>query len=131
MVYDHRFSHSTIHITAISSFTPPSAACPVGVQFLLWMRGDSAVLSSTATYCGMPLWPREHRRSLTMQITSIDQLPRWGSPVLTVSFLSPAQPLHLCIIYGGKKDPLRFPLLCGFFHILFILVGLGSQLLGG
>ena len=32
------FSHSIIHITTISSFTPSSAACPVGVQFLPWME---------------------------------------------------------------------------------------------
>jgi len=33
-----------------------------------------------------------------------------------------------------RKIPLRFPLLCGFFHFIVhpsILVGLGSQLLGG
>ena len=45
------FSHSTTHITAISPFTPSSAACLVGVQFLPWMRRGSAVSSSTTTYC--------------------------------------------------------------------------------
>ena len=102
MVYDHHFSHSIIHITAISSFTPSSAACPVGVQFLPWMRGGSAVSSSTATYCGMLLWSREHRSCKTMHIPSIDQLPRWGSRVLTVSFPSPAQQLNLCMICEEK-----------------------------
>jgi len=112
MVYDHHFSHSIIHITAISSLTPSSTACPVGVQFLPRMRGGSAVLSSTTTYCGMLLWSREHRSSMTMHIPSIDQLPRWGSRVLTVSFPSPAQPLNLCMnceenipCHGGTINP--------------------------
>ena len=117
MVYDHHFAHSIIHITAISSLTPSSTACPVGVQFLPWMRGGSAVSSSTTTYCGMLLWSREHRSSMTMRIPSIDQLPRWGSRVLTVSFPSPAQQLNLCMICE-EKIPLRFPLLCGFFHFI-------------
>jgi hypothetical protein len=60
-------------------------------------------------------WSREHRSSMTMCMPSIDQLLRWGSRVLTVSFPSPAQPLNLCMIYE-EKNPLRFPLLCGFFH---------------
>ena len=47
------FSHSIIHIPAVSSFTPSSPACPVGVQFLPRMRGGSAVLSFMTTYC----WP--------------------------------------------------------------------------
>ena len=68
MVYDHHFSHYIIHITAISSFTPSSTACPVGVQFLPWMRGGSALLSSTTTYCGMLLRSREHRSSMAMHI---------------------------------------------------------------
>ena len=38
MVYNHHFSHSAVHI---SSVTPSSAACPVGVQFLPCMRGGS------------------------------------------------------------------------------------------
>jgi len=117
VVYDHHLSHSIIHITTISSFTPSSTACPVGVQFLPWMRGGSAVSSSTTTYCGMLLWSREHRSSMAMQIPSIDQLPRWGSRMLTVSFPSPAQPLNLCIICE-EKIPLRFPQLCGFFHFI-------------
>ena len=51
-----------------------------------------------------------------MRIPSIDQqLPRCGSRVLTVSFPSPAQPLNLFMIYE-EKNPLRFPLLYGFFH---------------
>ena len=50
-----------------------------------------------------------------MYIPSIDQLPRWGSRALTVSFPLPAQPLNLCMICE-EKNPLRFPLLCGFFH---------------
>ena len=58
--------HSNAHITAISSFTPSSTACPVGVQFLPWKRGGSALRSSTTTYCGMLLWSREHRSSMTM-----------------------------------------------------------------
>ena len=33
MAYGYHFSHSNAHITAISSFTPSSTACPVGVQF--------------------------------------------------------------------------------------------------
>ena len=115
MAYGYHFSHSNAHITAISSFTPSSTACPVGVQFLPWKRGGSALRSSTTTYCEMLLWSREHRSSLTMYIPSIDQLPRWGSRVLTVSFPSPAQPLNLCMICD-EKNPLRFPLLCGFFH---------------
>jgi len=101
----------------ISSFTPSSTACPVGVQFLPWIRGGSAVSSSTTTYYGMLLWSRQHRDSMTMHIPSIDQLPRWGSRVPTVSFPSPAQPLNLCMIYE-EKIPLRFPLLCGFFHFI-------------
>ena len=71
--------------------------------------------------------------AMTMYIPSIDQLPRWGSRVLTVSFPSPAQPLNLCMICEEKNPP-RFPLLCGFFHFFVHpsgLVGLGSQLLGG
>ena len=95
--------------------TPSSTACPVGVQFLPWKRGGSALRPSTATYCGMLLWSREHRSCLAMYIPSIDQLPRCGSRVLTVSFPSPAQPLNLCMICE-EKNPLRFPLLCGFFH---------------
>jgi hypothetical protein len=31
MAYGYHFSHSNAHITAISSFTPSSTACPVGV----------------------------------------------------------------------------------------------------
>ena len=49
------------------------------------------------------------------KLPSINQLPRWGSRVLMVSFPSPAQPLNLCMICE-EKNPLRFPLLCGFFH---------------
>ena len=130
MVYDYHFSHSITHITAISSFTPSSTACPVGVQFLSWMRGGSALLSSTATYCGMLLWSKEHRRSMTMYIPSIDQLPRWGSRVPTVSFPSPAQPLNLCMICEEKIHN-EFPCFVASFISLFILVGLGSQLLDG
>ena len=81
-----------------SSFTPSSTACPVGAQFLPRKRGGSALRSSSATYCGILLWSIEHRSNMTMYIPSIDQLPRWGSRVLTVSFPSPAQPLNLCII---------------------------------
>ena len=54
---------------------------------------------------------------MTMHIPSIDQLPRWGSRVLTVSFPSTAQPLNLCMICE-EKIALRFPLLCGFFHFI-------------
>ena len=54
-------------------------------------------------------------KQFDMYIPSIDQLPRLGSRVLTVSFPSPAQPLNLCMICE-EKHPLRFPLLCGFFH---------------
>ena len=79
MAYGYHFSHSNAHITAISSFPPSSTACPVGVQFLPWKRGGSAFRSSTTTYCGMLLWSREHRSSLTMYIPSIDQLPRCGA----------------------------------------------------
>jgi len=111
MDYDHHFSHSIINITAISPFTPSSTACPVGVQFLPWMRGGSAVLSSTTTYCGMLFWSREHRSSMTMQIPAIDQLPRWGSRVLTVSFPSPAQPLNLCMICEEKNTTTISPAL--------------------
>jgi len=114
---NHHFSYSIIHITTISSFTPSSTAYPVGVQFLPCMRGGNAVSSSTTTYCGMLLWSREHRNSMTMHIPSIDQLPRWGSRVLTVSFPSPAQPLNLCMICEEKIPP-RFPLLCGFFRFI-------------
>ena len=53
MAYGYHFSHSNAHITAISSFTPSSTACPVGVQFLPWKRGGSALRSSTTTYCEM------------------------------------------------------------------------------
>ena len=53
MAYGYHFSHSNAHITAISSFTPSSTACPVGFQFLPWKRGGSALRSSTTTYCGM------------------------------------------------------------------------------
>ena len=96
MAYGYNFSHS--------SATPSSTACPVGVQFLPWKRGGSALRSSTTTHCGMLLWSREHRSSMAMYIPSIDQLPRWGSRVLTVSFPSPAQPLNLCMICEEKKS---------------------------
>jgi len=33
MTYGYHFSHSNAHITAISSFTPSSTACPVGFSF--------------------------------------------------------------------------------------------------
>ena len=79
--------------------------------------GGSAVLSSTTTYCRMLFWSREHRSSMAMHIPPIDQLPRWGSRVLTVSFPSPEQQLNLCMIYE-EKMPLRFPLLYGFFHFI-------------
>jgi len=46
---------------------------------------------------------------MAMYIPTIDKLPRWGSRVLTVSF----------------------PCFVATFISLFILVGLGSQLLGG
>ena len=90
-------------VKAISSFTPSSTACPVGAQFLPRKRRGSALRSSTTTYCGMLLWSREHRNSLTMYIPSIDQLPRWGSRVLMVSFPLPVQPLNLCMIYEEKN----------------------------
>ena len=112
MAYGHHFSHTNAHITAISSFTPSSTACPVGVQFLLWKRGGSALRSSTTTYCGMFLWSREHRSSLTM------------------SFPSPTQPLNLCMICE-ETIHCDFPCFVASFISLFILVGLGSQLLGG
>jgi len=130
MAYGYHFSHSNAHITAISSFTPSSTACPVGVQFLPWKRGGSALRSSTATYCGMLLWSREHRSNMAMYVPSIDQLPRWGSRVLTVSFPSPAQPLNLCMICEETIHD-DFPCYVASFISLFILVGLGSQLLGG
>ena len=38
-----------------------------------------------------------------------------SSAGVAVSFPSPAQPLNLCMICE-EKNPLRFPLLCGFFH---------------
>ena len=79
MAYGYHFSHSNAHITAMSSFTPSSTACPVGVQFLPWKRGGSALRSSTTTYFGILIWSREHRSNMTMYIRSIDQLPRWGS----------------------------------------------------
>jgi len=119
MVYDHHFSHSIIQITAISSFTPSSTACPVGVQVLPWMRGGSTVLSSTATYNGMLLRSREHLSSMAMHMPSIDQLPRWGSRILTVSFVDkfPVTRAATKLMHDlQKKMPLRFPLLCGFFH---------------
>ena len=52
-----------------------------------------------------------------MHIPSIDQLPRWGSRVLAASFATPAQPLDLSTICE-ENIPLRFPLLCGFFHFI-------------
>ena len=112
---------------------------PFGVQFLPWMKGGSAVLSPTTAYCGMLFWSREHRSSMTMQILfelvrnripSVDQLPRWVSPVLTVSFPSPAQPLNLCMICE-EKIHYDFPGFEASLISLFSLVGLGSQLLGG
>ena len=86
--------------------------------------------SSTTTYCEMLLWSREHRSSLTMYIPSIDQLPRWGSRVLTVSFPSPAA-TELMHDLRRKKIHYDFPCFVASFISLFILVGLGSQLLGG
>ena len=120
MAYGYHFSHSNAHITAISSSTPSSTACPVGVQFLPWKRGGSALRSSTTTYCGMLLWSREHRSSMTMYIPSIDKLPRWGSRVLTVSFPSPAQPLNLCMTCE-EKIHYDFPCFVASFISLFIL----------
>jgi len=58
------------------------------------------------------------------------KLPRWGSRVLTVSFPSPAQPLPLRMICE-EKIHYDFPCFVASFISLFILVGLGSQLLGG
>jgi len=130
MAYGHHFSHTNAHITAISSFTPSSTACPVGVQFLLWKRGGSALRSSTTTFCGMFLWSREHRSSLTMYIPPIDQLPRWGSRVLALSFPSPTQPPNLCMICE-ETIHYDFPCFVASFISVFILAGLGSQLLGG
>ena len=43
------------------------------------------------------VWP------FTMHTPSIDQLPRWGLRVLTVSLPSPAQPLNSCIICEKKS----------------------------
>ena len=54
----------------------------------------------------------------------------WGSMVLTVSFPSPAQPLNLCMICE-ETIHYDFPCFVASFISLFILVGLGSQLLGG
>ena len=56
-----------------------------------------------------------------MYIPSIDQLSRWGSRVLTVSFPSPAQPLNLYIIYE-EKIHYDFPCFVASFISLFILV---------
>ena len=53
--------------------TPSSTACPVGVQFLPWKRGGSALRTSTTTHCEMLLWSREHRGSMAMYISSIDR----------------------------------------------------------
>jgi hypothetical protein len=73
MAYGYHFSHSNAHVTAISSFIPSSTACPVGVQFLPWKRGGSALRTSTTTHCEMLLWSREHRGSMAMYISSIDR----------------------------------------------------------
>jgi hypothetical protein len=67
---------------------------------------------------------------MATHIPFIDQLRRWGSRVLAVSFPSPAQPLNLCMIYE-EKIHYDFPCFVASFISLFIRVGLGSQLLGG
>jgi len=121
VAHGYHFSHYNVHITAISSFTPSSTACPVGVQFLPWKRGGSALRSSTTTYCGMLLWPREHRSSMAMYTPSVDQLPRYGSRVLTVSFPSPAHPLNLCMVFE-EKIHYDFPCYVASFISLFILL---------
>jgi hypothetical protein len=75
MAQSYSFSHSNTHIMAISSFTPSSAACPVGVQYLLWKRGGSASWLSKAAYCGMLLWSSDCRSIIAIYIPSIDELP--------------------------------------------------------
>lgn len=130
LAYGRQFAHSTAYITSISTFTPSSTTCPVGVQFPPRKRGGSALRSSTTTYCGMLLWSKEHRSSMTMYIPSIDQLPRWGLWVLAVSFTSPAQPLNLCMICE-ETSTTNSPGFVAFSISLFIPAGLGSQPLGG
>jgi hypothetical protein len=76
LAYGRQFAHSTAYITSVSSSTPSSTACPVGVQFSPRKRGGSALRSSTTTYCGMLFWSRVHRSTMAVCIPSVAQLPR-------------------------------------------------------
>ena len=76
LAYGRQFAHSIAYIASISSFTPSSAACPVGVQFSPRKRGGSALRLSTTSYCGMLFWSREHRSTMALYIPSVAQVPR-------------------------------------------------------
>ena len=76
LAYGRQFAHSTAYITSISSSTPSSTACPVGVQFSPRKRGGSALRSSTTIYCGMLFWSRAHRSIMAVCVPSVAHLPR-------------------------------------------------------
>ena len=118
MVYDHHFSHSIIHITAISSFAPSSAACPVGVQFIQVYTADERRQCSIIVYGDLLLnallverasKQYDHAHTFHRSTSSVGLAGVDGEfPVTRAA----TEFMHGCV---GKKS-LQSPLLCGFFH---------------
>ena len=135
MAYGYHFSHSNAHINAISSFTPSSTACPVGVQFLPWKRVGSVLWSSTI-YDDL-LWNALVVERASKQFDHVHTSHRSTSSVGLAGADGefPITRAATELMHDLRRNYLlRFPLLCSFFASfisLFILVGLGSQLLGG
>jgi len=114
LAYGRQFAHFTAYITAKSSSTS-STACPVGVQFLPWKGGGSALRCS----CG-----RDHVHTFHRSTSSVGLAGADGEfPVTRAA----TKLMHTC----EETIHCVFPCFVAFSLSLLILVGLGSQLLDG
>ena len=131
---DHHFSHSIIHITAISSFAPSSAACPVGVQFIQVYTADERRQCSIIVYGDLLLnallverasKQYDHAHTFHRSTSSVGLAGADGEFPVTRAATELMHDLR------RKNIHYDFPCFVASFISLFILVGLGSQLLGG
>ena len=126
MVYDHHFSHSIIHITTISSFTPSSTAFVPGrgsVSTVDERRQSSIIVYDdllwNALVVGRASKQYGHAHSFNRSTSSVGLAGADGEfPVARAA----TELMHDL----RRKIPPRFPLLCGFFH--FIVYPSGPRL---
>ena len=125
----HHFSHSIIQITAMSSFIPSSTTCPVGAVSTVDERRQCSIIVYDDLLLNALLIERaskqyDHAHTSHRSTSSVGLAGAGGEFPVTRAATELIHDLR------RKKIHYDFPCFEASFVSLFILVGLGSQLLG-